>query len=355
MPNYDKFRIPIEAPLPCYGMELNQADPECQACPHQDGCREKMGSRLTRTDLSKVVWDLVPEKLFTVNPTNLDDPEIPSIEGAFKECFQLVFERRPRRHNSASQYSRQIINAAKELNFSIRLFMLANMVGWRRINDVHQEENAEVDSINTEFHAKLLSYKSASKRAESYADYCRQKFGVFSVQTLNLVDTSRKIVKNSIEERMLHSEIEAGRYIVSYKLNNGGPPFEDLFSDKELSLDPYWLAIEKRYYEAVLEKHTRKPYGTRAQNFHRHDVNQVLTFLKKYIAEARLAFLIRQHIMPMAVERVLHYFGYGLKDFTAPMEPVKDPLMFWNRLGRAISYYNCWLFVTGEPDSIYRP
>ena len=45
------LQVPQKAPLPCYGLEHNRADPMCQQCPHFDGCLEHMGSRADKLPL----------------------------------------------------------------------------------------------------------------------------------------------------------------------------------------------------------------------------------------------------------------------------------------------------------------
>ena len=350
--DYDSLRIPKNAPVSCYGLELDLATSECRLCPHQDGCRTHMGSRLERITLDKIRWDMVPKEM--VPPDVLENPEIEELEACFRDCFQLVFHREPGRTNTARRYGEKIFEAVKTLGFSFRLFILSNMVAWKATNDLRRKIASDTGSKTPEFLAVNLTKSAAVTHAIIYAETCRDKFGTFDATRLGLIANVANLSENGIEERMLASEVTAAEHIISYKLNYRGSPAKNLYQEIESSLDPHWLAIEPSYNKVILEKYAREPFGSGGQKSHREKVVRALKQMKTRPKEAWYAIMVRQSIMRPAVARVLMHFGYDADDFSAPMNPVSDPLMFWSHLGQAILHYNCWLHICGEWDTIFR-
>ena len=199
----------------------------------------------------------------------------------------------------------------------------------------------------------MLLGASAVKRARMYAEMCNREFGSFKLPALSSL-VNEDFVNASLEKHMLHSEVVAGKFIVGHKMLHGGPVWDLLFDTHELTLDPYWLAIDETYLTQVFYPYLDKKSGTDQIQQHRFSVKQVLGHLKKYSTAAQNTFHIREKIMPEAVAEVLNSFGHQPDDFSIDPEPVTKPLEFWVYLGRAMQQFQCLLYLEGQPSFLSR-
>ena len=263
------------------------------------------------------------------------------------DCFYSVFERPPASTDRIDRFAEVIVDAARRNNCSIRLYFLANMVGHRAQQQIILRE---VDRQQpTRFNAKLLVGKVAEKRVDTYASLCRKDFGTFSASTLS-VACKHDVEKNSLEHRMLNSEITAGRFITDWKITHGGPVHPALYAEKETSLDPAWLATEPSYDKVVIQPYLARRCGSGLVQSHRFAVIQTIAQFKKHKAAAVLAFRTREAVMGKATQEVLRLLGHASGDFEIENEPVTDTLDYWTKLGLAIQHYNCLRFYRGEPS-----
>lgn len=348
-------RIPQKAPLPCYGLEHDRFDPTCQACPHSEGCVQKMGVRYDMVPLTKVKWNLVPEQ-FASEAFSMDDPERPHFARIYADCYQTVFHRR-----HVDQISKRdvegIATNATRVPCSIRMFILSNMVAQRE----HERQVIEHTerAVPTKFRVKMLTGALAVKRAKMYQEMCHNEFGTFTLNSLSvLTDTDTEgddDLKNTMDARMLRSEVTAATWLVRYKIFNGGSGELAMYQSEELQLDPAWLAIEQSYIDLILKPYIdRKLKSSEAEERHRFNVFQTHGWYKRHLTEQRVAFLARQKIMPQAVDRVLRVFNHDHLDFLYPRQPETSPMKFWLRLALTIRHYHCWLYLNGEDNYFSR-
>lgn len=341
-------RTPQKAPLPCYGLENNTLDPRCQACPHSVGCRELMGSRLDKVPLDRLTFDIVP-KSFRLEAFEMDDPELPHLRRLYTDCYMSVFRKNP--VGNAFLAKEAIAANARRAKCSVRMFLLANMVAHK----VHQAEIIEhtEKARPSTFNPKSLATKFSVKRAEKYQAMCADEFGTFSLTSLAVLTDSED--KDDMESIMLNSEITAARWIVRYKIKNGGPPEQPMYESEELRLAPEWLAIEDSYINLILRPYIdRKIKSTEAIEQHRFNVFQVHCYYKRHLNHQKLAFTTRQRILPEALKHVMSAFNHRPGDFLHPRTPVTDLMGFWKSLGLTIRHYHCWLYLEGE-QSYFTP
>jgi len=347
-------RTPITAPLPCFGLEHDPLDPICRNCTHEPECLKYMGSRASKLPLDRIRFNILPEamaKREAARELTAIDPEAPYMERLYVDCFFSVFLQKPQDKSGISLYRKQILANATKSNCSLRMFFLANMVG-------HQvSEESVIDhtdrAIAHKFKVKHLTSKLAVSRCEAYAKLCRKNFGTFSLSSLStLADTDYE--RSEVESNMLTSEVTAGSFIVAYKTSHGGPPYEALYAQEELQLDPYWLALEPTYRSYLLPDGVKRE-GTEVQLQHRFSVNQVQRQLARNPTDFRRLWVMRQRIMPEAVSRVLATAHYRPDDFLIENRPVLSALELWNQLGRAIQHYQCHQYLEGEPSVFSRP
>lgn len=321
----------VKAPLTCFGLSHKKTDPMCKACPHAADCRVYMGNRLSRIAIGDAKFSLVPQELNATRRMEETNKEYRDIEALYCECYRQVFGSKPVGY--VGIYRDKLFQLAEICEVSVPLFILANMYG-----------HCEAFPTST-FSPPMLVDNRAAHRVKCYTDACKQKFGAVSVRLLDLI-TGGDLAVYSLAQRMLDSEVRAGRWIIDYKLYHQGQPFEALFDDIENELDPCWLATEKRYEQRMKLYSTRsvQPENDPQQDTY-HSALTVYARMKKFKHEAISNHQTRENIMPSAVEQVLHAFGYGTHDFEVEDKPIDDPLQFWNRLAVAIQHLECLLFV----------
>lgn len=343
-------RTPVETPLPCFGLEYVATDPTCINCPHHVACHQSTGSRYGRIPLSNAEFHLLPKgfKLPAVDAP-FDDPEIPQMERVYKDCFLSVFERVPPSSDRVARLADQIVDAARRANCTVRMYFLTNMVGHRAQQQMLLKLNDRLRP--TRFTSSLLVGVIAEKRVKTYAAICRKDFGTFSPAALSVV-ADHDVEKDSFHQRMLSSEIAAGYFIVDWKVSSGGPVEEPLYRERELTLDPAWLATEQTYIDTVITPYTAKRCGSTLVQSHRFSVVQTITEFKKNRGLAILAFKTREDVMKKATTEVLRLMGYGVADFEIVNEPVTSTVDYWRLLGLAIQHHNCLRFYRGEPSML---
>lgn len=345
-------RQPQKVPLPCFGLEHDRYDPQCRACPHAADCVVYMGSRAHKVALDRLKFDLTPEEApekfqhsLRSEAMDVDDPELPHLQRLYIDCYASVFHEKPL--DNVSQFKNKIAINAQKSQCSVRMFLLANMVG----HSVHEQTvNANTQKNRAaKFRAKLLSGDLSIKRAKIYQEMCRDRFGTFSLTSLAVL-TDRDD-KDMLADTMLRSEVTAARWLVRYKIFNGGLPELPMYESEELHLAPEWLAIEKSYIDLILfprEKGMLK--ASAAVDRHRSNARMTNIFYKRNSSNQRLAFLTRQSIMPEAVKQVVSIFRHKPADFLYPRETITNPTEFWKELGITIRHYHCWLYLNGEPS-----
>jgi len=343
------LQVPQKAPLPCYGLEHNRSDPMCQKCPHFDGCLEHMGSRADKVPLNRVRFNILPEK-FRQHIYDLDDPELPFLQRIYSDCYLTVFHRNPT--DNVGQYKEKVAANARAASCSLRMFILANMVA----HEVHEQEVIEHTEKmrSAPFRVKLLTGDFAVKRAQTYQQLCRDRYGSFTLKSLDVLTDEDRHPADSVMER---NETTAALWLVRFKIFKGvqrDPTFLAFYEAKEFELDPEWLALEENYERLIFNPHTKKQTGTEAVRRHRFNVGMVLGHYKKHPALAREAWLARQEVLPATLSTVLSRFAYRPEDFLYPRDPITDIMGFWLELGMVIRHNQCWKYLEGEP-SLFGP
>lgn len=337
-------RVAQEAPLPCYGVEFRISDPRCVECPHQKGCITQMGRRADMLTLDKIEFKLVPKKFDLPDVNEMVDPETPHVERIYIICHQTVFGKRPQ--DKIGQHKNSLVKNARAAKSSLRMFMLACMVGHLTDRKLAIEHNA--DYVQKEkFTARRLSLGSAVKTVEMYRKICQREYGSFDISSLDMV-VDGSYADNDLERQMLQSEIAAGKQVIGYKLVSGGPPERSLYSTSELSLDPHWLATETTYEKTVFAEHINGVRGTQMENRHRYAVVQVKQAMKRRKDFAIGVFQTRERVMARAVKSVLYHFGHQPHDFEIVNEPVTNVMELWVFIARAMQHWHCLRYLDGE-------
>ena len=307
-----------------------------------------MGSRADKVPLDRVKFDIVPEN-FRQEAFDMDDPELPHLQRLYCDCFLSVFHKNPT--DNITQFRSEVAINARHSDCSVRMFILSNMVAHR----VH--EQGVITNTNKQraalFRAKLLTGDLSIKRAKTYQEMCHDQYGTFSLTSLAvLTDTDDK---DDMESTMLRSEVTAAKWLVRYKIFNGGPGVEETYKQVELELAPEWLAIEQTYIDLILKPYiAREIKGSDALERHRFNVVQTHGHYKRHMSNQRLAWISRQRILPQAVQQVVSAFHHRPDDFLYPRDPVTNPMEFWQTFALTLRHYHCWLYITGQ-SSYFTP
>jgi hypothetical protein len=335
-------RIAKSVPKPCYAVEFDLSNPVCQECEFQKSCYDDLGPRKHLVSLDKVEFTLVPAA-FGLSKIPCDDPELPTIERTYILCHRTIFGRRPK--DKIGKHLNSILANVRKSKASIRMFMLANLVGYQQ----HQKTVAEhIDREEKNYYnAKLFTYANAVTRVEMYQEMCQKEFGTFNLSSLETL-TEGGYAENDIEQRMEHSETTAALAVVGHKIRRGGPPWEIVYDSQELTLDPHWLATEETYTKTIITPYLAGNKGTKLQASHRYSVLQVKAQMKKKKDWAIAVFQARERVMPVVVSRVLHHFGYRPKDFEIERKPIIEAMEFWEGVGRAIQHVECLRYIDGD-------
>ena len=168
-----------------------------------------MGSRLDKNPLNRVQFDILPDRLKTVE-------NIPSLQEIYDACYFSVFNLLA--PDNAGRFTNSIQANAREADCSIRIFILCNMAA----HCVQQQEILQrTDKLNpTVFTAGMLTSNLAIKRAKTYQKICCNQFGGCNSKSLAM------LVKNKtrffeLESVMLRSEITAARWLIDYRIHHG--------------------------------------------------------------------------------------------------------------------------------------
>lgn len=311
----------------------------------------KMGVRANKLPLTHLKFQFLPKEIREKLAKVPDDPEAPHLQRLYIDCFKTVFGKEP----EASEASRckllrdAIVRGAHEAHCSVRLFLLSNMLAHQLAQRVIVDHTEKARRAT--FRAKQLESNLAVKHALTYGKMCRDRYGTFNLSSLEMV--TGEDAKSNLDNDMLASEITAGRFVVGYKMHQGGPPLEALYESEELQLSPYWLAIEPSYDATILQPHLKNSTGTPTIRKHRWDVSQVIGQLKRHGNMQTVVFQKREAIMPQALLSVLSSFGHSPEDFLWPNEVVTNAIELYTYIGRTIQHYQLLQFIRGE-DSIFR-
>jgi len=304
------------APLPCFALEHDGADPKCRTCPHEARCLKATGSRAGRVPLSRLAFSLGP-----VAQLDSGDPDREDVLGTYASCYRQVFKRAPARMTQLQ--GRRLRAGLRRDGITLRLYIFAAMMAFRDTNE---------GSPGRRFHARMLLGPAAKKNVEMYRQAAAGRYGVFDMTTLlSMVGPTEDATR-----ALAASEWLAARWVVGHRQKWGEGAVNSLYNAQELALDPRWLSTEPTYTRRWLEAPTRDSDELKR---HRHRVAQAGRDRDEWRRE-------REKILPDVLRRVLAHYGHREADFEA-RSPVRHPMAFWSALGDAILWAECLL---SEPD-----
>jgi hypothetical protein len=297
-----------------------------------------MGELVGRVDVDQVPFHFMPPAFASrCVPVEGQDPDLANLESVYAFCYEWVFQKKAR--GNLLRNRTLILERVREAGTSVKLFLLANMLGWKKSHG------------DTDFYPKTMTGTAAVYQVKTFAATCQKLYGTFDITSLDQLMGS-DVAAQDFEAHMLNSEVTAGAWIVNYKLFHEGVPFRRLYVEKEMALHPYWLAIEPSYYDNVLAQYEGGPESGCSTLLRRHRWNtiQVISKLKRQSCKAIAVFRSRERIMPEAIRRVLSQRGLRAEHFQVENIPVVDTIRFWTRLGIAIQHYECLKFVDDFPS-----
>lgn len=357
----DQKPVAKKTPLPCFGSDMDMRTATCLACQHRKGCFDTMGRRAKQRPLGEAEFAFVPERYKVPR----DKPTLRYAQHIYPHIYETVFGHQPRNASSLSHYFPAIERQREEVGCSLKIYMMACMLA-------HADNQARL--IDFERRAVELPFSPAGLASPHNLNdvlllkkICIRQFGTFNVESLDKL-TEADCAANDLSRRMLDSEIMAGSFIIGWKQNNKGWPWEALFKEHESDLDVDWLAIDPHYNDFNQPKKTRKVMRedgeiveeripvkdqpmTKDQRSVRYAVNQRTGILKRRKLMALGVFNTREHVMPIAIRRVLSRWHMEPDDFEIRYEAENSrPLMIWYWLALAIQHVHLIWALEGKPS-----
>lgn len=281
--------------------------------------------------LDKLVFNFLPDGLPEPD-VNGETTDQVTANDVYRQAYRMVYNRWPR-HDLGRKWQNATANA-KLAQMDFKTFCLFIITGFAI---THQ---------TTDFFPTNLTAPSSIGKVESYRKACMNKFGASDARSLGLM---LNVEFHDIDEEMLLSEVNFGRYIVGNYKHHGSDRCKEVYDFDEISFSPYWLAIEGTYHDFVFKPYLKKaiestPFnknklGTDAQLRHRHLVTQVISALKRKSHLASTIFCSRSRIMPKAVNDVLTRNGIKTTVPIAETVNVDNAFEFWKHLGQFIKDY----------------
>lgn len=337
-------RNPVEAPLPCYGNELDLTETKCQRCPHMRACSRDSGSRRDKVPINEAVFRLIPPSFGHMEVMPGEDPELAHIGAVYSLCHEAVFGKHVRA--SVRHIAAEVAAAAAAMDCSIRLYILAVMVGFQQDQQFREAESDR--TLTHPFSPNMLTGARAARRAENYAHVCRSRFGTFNLQALDMI-TDGRLADQAVETRMFNSELIAAKFIVGRKATDGGLVEPDFYRLFEYDLDEHWLAIEPSYTKTVLfPKEPVQWAASKAILRKRFDVKQTIARMKRHTSAGFAAHAARNAVMAEVTQRVLQHFRIMDEMLEVPVDPVTNAFEFWKSIGNAIQHIRCLRIYFGS-------
>ena len=285
------------SPLPCFGLEYDLRDERCQQCPHNSACAVHSESRA-----NKVPLDLVKVQLKEGGPIDIKKDDLNQyIQATVSRMLGQTVKKL-----SEAQLD-DLDSQAADLGVEPRLYVMAVVTGHK------------VSSPDRQFYASHLTGPIAAKRVQLYRGECASRYGMFDQEALSRVTQVRG------HPKLQDSEDLAAAYVIGHCARLGGDALACLYEDRELGLDPLWLATEPTYSAWV--RSTGE--STDEVEKHRRHVAQA----KKWSSEAAKS---RNACVLPAIRAALETHYLSLSDFYGP-EVVTNAAKLWVRLGYAIA------------------
>lgn len=283
--------------------------------------------------MSSIKFRLVPEKL-AIKPYDIEDPERVDIQRLYNRCYAMVYDGEKADYiNKTVGGEEKIVAQAEKAGCSLEMFMLCNLLGFR---EFYQERH---------FYATMLMGSSSLKRVDMYSETCRKLYGVFDARSV-LMLLKKEDKTKTLESSFYNSEVLAATYVIGCKIDGTKDIIDNFYREKEIALDPLWLAIEPTY-SYILQAHVKNPSGTREQVRHRYRVTSALRELKRSKDKAIETFQLREKIAARSIDEVLQRYGLTVDDLEVNTKIV-DMMGFWAKIGLAIQRYLIFQTINGD-------
>jgi len=292
--------------------------------------------RARHVPLSTIKFNFTPEGLeqSIVEPKEINAKVV---EDMFRRSYYRVYRAWPKQ--SVGNKWELILANARTSKLSLETFMVTVMLSWR------------ITRPNTVFPVPMLAQPMAPDKVMDYARICRDTKGYTGADALGkLFDLDM----SGLGEKLARSEMLYGQSIIGWKLFKGSLDFKAIYTNLELSLDPYWLAVEPTYMDCVITPYLQdSSKSSTLQCEIRSIVCQHIGMMKRNKRIASTVFSLRAKMMAEAVKSALEKWSKKPDDFTHANVTVTDPTKFWNALGLAVLHVECQRAVDSLPHKLW--
>lgn len=326
-------RTPVyDVPLTCYGIDHCATAKICQKCQYSEQCISIMGNRAGHVPVDSIKFR--PSSAINIDGISCLDYNESKAEEVYLECYRAVFpEYRPDNPCSVRNFGKVVIEQSERADTTLRMFILANMVGFKNSNS------------DRRYFAKFLVSQSAVKRVSVYRSAATSMFGTFDPQALD--DLAENVSIGTIGNPMLESEELSARWVTGWKSRNAGNPFPRFFRINEMRMHPCWLAIDPHYAEYV------KKYSPSTKEIEkvRSNVARVVRRLKSHSGKALYFAKCRGEAARKVLGSVLAQHGLRETDIRAT-NVVTDMMKFWSDVGVVVQHVACLRYLNGDTAAL---
>jgi len=357
----DQKPVAKKTPMLCFGIDQNLSTVTCRNCLHKMECFNAMGRRVRQRSLGAAEFAFVPEQ-FKVPK---DKPTLNYARHIYGHCYSTVYGRFPDSGDTIGSNFEAIEAQRAKVGCSLKIYIIACMLAHRdnqkRLIDFDQRD------VEVVFRASGLASPHLLNDVLLLKKLCLREYGTFDVVSVTAM-TDIECAHDDLARRLLASEMLAGEFIIQWKQTHKGEPWAALFDAHEADLDVDWLAIEECYTKRIRPVTTKKVMRDDGQIVEvkiagqelkvpekirkvRYAVNQRTGILKRRNMLALGAFTTREHVMSIAIRRVLSKWHLEPDDFEINYEAEKGrPLMIWYWLGIAIQHVHMIWALEGKPS-----
>jgi hypothetical protein len=215
-------RVAQRAPLPCFGLEFDLMPDRCAVCPHRTPCQNVSHSRIDKVPLPKTQINL-QFKFDGLDSAGLVESEY--------QLYHRAILRRPTNGKLKPEEISMIRHNADELSVEPGLLILASLLGHR------------AGGADRPFYGRMMVGPSAMRNLTTYREECGTRYGTFDASALG--ELTNLPPEHNVSRRLHDSENLAAAWAIRAALRR--QTVGTLYADRELALDPWWLATEPSY------------------------------------------------------------------------------------------------------------
>jgi hypothetical protein len=220
----------------------------------------------------------------------------------------------------SAEVAERVVQLAESLSVEPGLIVLATLLGHR------------AGGPDRPCHATLFTGAFATSCLATYREECGRRFGTFDAAQLG--DVAGLPEEHNVARRLDRCEEFAAHYAVNATLN--GTRWTTIFAERELALDPWWLATEAAYSgwlrdaEPTPSPELRRHRARRDLALKRPGLRAVVNYRERIAHACAVREATRRHLN---ADHVL-------------VPPVATPATLWRAVANVVATREAWLILS---------